>query len=300
LALPDDIQNPDTYRRWRDAKLSAYPASIDALTVPVDEPAAPAKDQIYELAQICGRANMAIYEGPGGTGEDKRVPIAMGRALGLKNVERSLTTENDGVSALEVAAGGPKSAYIPYTDRRLGWHTDGCYNDDDHAINGFILHCVRAAREGGENFLLDPEIAYIYLRDENPDYIDGLMQPNALSIPANEKDGKIIRAAHSGPALALDPITHALHLRYTARKSYVAWLDDARVLGALEFLEAMLSDDCSHIFRVKLRPGSGLVGNNVLHGRTKFEDGDGPGDKRLIYRIYYQDRISGAGEGALS
>lgn len=300
MALPGDIRNAEAYRRWRDAKLAAYPAGIDALTVSVDDPAAPAKDQINALVQICGRANMAIYQGPGQTGEDKRAPIAMGRALGLRRVERSLTTEEDGVSELRVAERGPRAAYIPYTDRRLGWHTDGCYNDDNHAINGFILHCVRAAKEGGENFLLDPEIAYIHLRDENPDFIDGLMQPNALSIPANKEDGKIIRAAHSGPALAIDPLTHALHLRYTARKSHVAWLNDARVSGALEFLEAMLESDCSHIFKVKLQPGSGFVGNNVLHGRTKFEDDDEPGGKRLIYRIYYQDRISGAGKGVLS
>jgi alpha-ketoglutarate-dependent taurine dioxygenase len=300
LALPDNIRNEGVYCRWRDAKLAAYPADIDALTVTVNEPSAPAKDQITALAQICGRANMAIYKGPKKTGEDKRTPIAMGRALGLTEMERSLTTEEDGVSALEVAGGGDKATYIPYTDRRLGWHTDGCYNDDDHAINGFILHCVRAAKEGGENFLLDPEIAYIHLRDENPEFIDGLMQPNALSIPANEDGSKIIRAAHTGPALAIDPLTGALHLRYTARKTHVSWLDDARVSGALVFLEAMLSGNCSHIFRIKLQPGSGLVGNNVLHGRTKFEDGDGPDGKRLIYRIYYQDRISGPAKGAPS
>lgn len=300
MALPRDIQNVDTYRRWRDAKLAAYPADIEALTAPVDDPAAPAKDHISALAQICGRANMAIYKGPAKTGEDKRAPLAMGGALGLSRVERSLTTEEDGVSALEVAAGGDKAAYIPYTDQRLGWHTDGCYNDDDHAINGFILHCVRAATEGGENFLLDPEIAYMHLRDENPEFVDGLMQPNALNIPANMEDGKIIRAAHTGPALGIDPLTGALHLRYTGRKTYVTWLDDARVQSALAFLEALLSSDCSHIFRVKLQPGWGLVGNNVLHGRTKFEDGDGPDGKRLIYRIYYQDRISDPGKGAPS
>jgi len=45
---------------------------------------------------------------------------------------------------------------------------------------------------------------------------------------------------------------------------------------------------------VKLNPGSGLVGNNVLHGRTKFKDGEAQENKRLFYRIYYRDRIADA------
>ena len=216
----------------------------------------------------------------------------LGASLGLNRVDSPLTTKDDGVSEITVASKGEKSPYIPYTDRALGWHTDGCYNDADHLINGFILHCVRAADSGGINHLLDPEIAYLLLRDEDPEFIDGLMLPNALTIPENRRSGKIIRAEQCGPALSIDPKTSGLHMRYTARKSYVVWLDDPRVKAALEFLEQMLTSSSEFIFSVKLEPGSGLVGNNVLHNRTEFTDSMNEENKRLIYRVYYLDRIA--------
>ena len=46
------------------------------------------------------------------------------------------------------------------------------------------LHCISPARVGGENALMDPEIAYILLREENPDFIRALMHPQAMEIPA--------------------------------------------------------------------------------------------------------------------
>ncbi len=292
MTLPANIENDQVYLQWREEKLADYPANIDELSIKVDDPSAPNSQQVEALIEKCRKANMAIYVGPEQVVEDKEIPIGLGASLGLKKVDGSLTTEEDGVSELAVADSGDKSAYIPYTDKSLGWHTDGCYNDPDNLIHGFLLHCVRAAPEGGENFILDPEIAYILLRDENPEFIDGLMQSNALTIPANIENGQVIRAEQIGPALSINPNTNAMHLRYTGRKTYVTWLDDPRVKGALEFLQQILNSDTKYVFNVKLKPGSGLVGNNVLHGRTKFKDGTATETKRLIYRIYYRDRIA--------
>ncbi|MBT3989271.1 MAG: TauD/TfdA family dioxygenase [Rhodospirillaceae bacterium] len=294
MTLPIGLENKEVYLQWREEKLADYPSDSPALTVNLETPGQPNPQQIEALKALCRKTNMAIYAGPEAIVEDKNIAINLGAALGLKQVDRSLTTEDDGVSELSVAIGGEKSAYIPYTDRSLGWHTDGCYNDADHLINGFLLHCVRAAPEGGENYLLDPEIAYILLRDENPDFIDGLMLVDALSIPANIENDKVIRAEQSGPALSIDPDTQALHLRYTGRKTYVTWRDDPRLQEALAFLKDAFNEQNQYIFKVKLKPGSGLIGNNVLHNRTKFVDGDAADDKRLIYRIYYHDRITNA------
>ena len=47
-----------------------------------------------------------------------------------------------------------------------------------------LLHCTAAAETGGENGLLDHEIAYIRLRDKDPDHIEALMHPEAMTIPA--------------------------------------------------------------------------------------------------------------------
>jgi len=292
MPLPTDLNDSDVYARWREEKLSGYPTHIEDISVDVGNPTQLTHREIEALTQICRKANMAIYVPPQYLGEDKSIPIDLGANLGLRRIDSPLTTKEDGVSEITVVSKGEKRPYIPYTDRALGWHTDGCYNDADHLINGFILHCVRAAAEGGINHLLDPEIAYVLLRDEDPELIDGLMLPNALTIPANLENGQVIRAEQSGPALSIDPKTHGLHMRYTARKSYVVWLDDPRVKAALEFLEQTLNGNSEFVFSVKLEPGSGLIGNNVLHNRTEFKDHLSGEDKRLIYRVYYLDRIA--------
>lgn len=292
MALPANLNDDDVYARWRDEKLQNYPTDFDDLSIEVDDPKDLTSAEIEALTKICRKANMAIYVGPVRLGEDKSIPIKLGARLGLDQIDSPLTTKEGGVSEIAVATHSEKKPYIPYTDRALGWHTDGCYNDADHLINGFILHCVRAAPAGGTNQLLDPEIAYILLRDEDPAFIDGLMLPNALTIPANTENEQVVRAEQSGPAFSIDPQTNALHMRYTARKSYVNWADDQRVTAALKFLEKTLNSDSEFVVEVKLEPGSGLIGNNVLHNRTGFTDSIDEKDKRLIYRVYYLDQIS--------
>ena len=49
--------------------------------------------------------------------------------------------------------------------------------------------CASAAT-GGENALLDHEIAYLLLRDADPRYVAALMQPDAMTIPARTDDDR--------------------------------------------------------------------------------------------------------------
>ena len=46
-------------------------------------------------------------------------------------------------------------------------------------------------------------MAYILLRDENPDYIRALMQPDAMTIPANVEQGIEIRPHRPGRCFPL-------------------------------------------------------------------------------------------------
>ena len=69
------------------------------------------------------------------------------------------------------------------------------------------------------------------------------------------------------------------------RKTYVIWLNDPRIKDALEFLKSILTGATKYVFRLKLKPGSGLVGNNVLHGRTNFKDGKDQNPNRLLYEF---------------
>jgi hypothetical protein len=57
------------------------------------------------------------------------------------------------------------------------------------------------------------------------------------------------------------------------------------------FWSRLLASDDSHVFRLTLQPGMGLVCNNVLHDRAGFIDD--PLQPRLLYRARYLDRIAG-------
>ncbi len=159
----------------------------------------------------------------------------------------------------------------------------------DKQIHALLLHCVRPASEGGENALLDHEIAYIRLRDENPVYIRALMAPDAMTIPANVVKGKVLRPARTGPVFSVTHDKH-LHMRYTARSRSIEWKDNPQTHAAVAALENLLVSDDPFIYRLTLQPGWGLISNNVLHDRSGFND-----DKqhpRLLYRLRYFDRIN--------
>jgi hypothetical protein len=153
-----------------------------------------------------------------------------------------------------------------------------------------VLHCVRPAKSGGETALMDFEMAYIALRDANPDWIEALMAPDAMTIPERLDDDGIARQAQSGPVFSVDAQSGALHMRYTARTRSIVWKDDDHTRQAVAFLEQLLNSDCPQVFRLQLAPGMGLVCNNVLHDRTGFDDD--PSRPRLLYRARYLDRVA--------
>ena len=291
FSLGDD----QAYRRWRDAKLANYPRSPDELTVEVSALAAPTPAETQAVLRACRRANMCFYRSRQHLGDalgTRRALGAFARHFGLNHFEAHRSADADGIVALEVVAEGGRLGYIPYTNRPIGWHTDGYYNYEapGRMIRSMLLHCVRSASEGGENGFLDHEIAYIRLRDENPDFIAALMHPETMTIPANEEaDGKL-RAENTGPVFVLDPDGGELTMRYTARKRNIRWREDAATRAAAHALERLLRED-PLIMRVKLGPGDGVICNNVLHDRVGFETGAGAEPGRLLYRIRSYDRI---------
>jgi hypothetical protein len=113
-----------------------------------------------------------------------------------------------------------------------------------------------------------------------------------MTIPERTDEDDIARAEQSGPVFSIDDTSGALHMRYTARTRSIVWKDDAPTRAAVSFLEQLLASDDSHVFRLTLQPGMGLVCNNVLHDRAGFVDD--PAQPRLLYRARYLDRISGS------
>ena len=187
--------------------------------------------------------------------------------------------------------------YIPYTDKPINWHTDGYYNyhGPGQAIRAMLLHCLRPADEGGVNRLLDPEIAYIRLRDSDPGFIEALMHPAAMTIPVSVEANGRVRPENRGPVFDVDSRSGALGMRFTARKRNVVWRDDPATRRAVDRLVAVLRDD-PLILETRMEAGQGLICNNVLHDRTAFAPSSDAGRGRLLYRVRYDDRIDGCGD----
>jgi hypothetical protein len=287
---PFDLDNDAAYQHWRDTKRARHPRRAEDLIVDVADPRALTSAERNRLLALCESANMAIYRSPV-VAEDKAIPRLLAARLGLRRLDGNWLADDDGISPIAVAAQpGDRPAFIPYTNRPIKWHTDGYYHPPLRQIRAMVLHCVRRAQAGGESAVMDHEMAYIALREANPDWVRALMQPDAMTIPERVDEGGVARAEQTGPVFSVDSASGALHMRYTARTRSIAWKDDAPTRAAVAFLERLLASDDSPVFRLTLQPGMGLVCNNVLHDRAGFVDD--PLQPRLLYRARYLDRIS--------
>jgi hypothetical protein len=291
LPRPFDLADRSAYLAWRERKLVAYPATAEELIVQVADPARLTRGEHSALLERCGRANMAVYASPPRATADPDTPRRIGAQLGLHTLDVNYLADDDGITPLAATETGTRSAYIPYTNRAIRWHTDGYYNAPDRKIRAMILHCVQRAETGGENRVLDHELAYIALRDADPEHIRALMLPDAMTIPARSEEGEIARGDQTGPVFSIDDDSR-LHMRYTARTRSIAWKDDPAVQAATSALQQILESD-RRVLRLLMEPGMGIVCNNVLHDRAAFTDSSAR--RRLVLRARYYEAISDAG-----
>lgn len=290
-ASPFDVNDQSAYLGWREKKIEAYPVTAADLVVEVKDPLHMTASEQDAIRQRCASANMAVYSSNQHPSRNEIVILAA--QFGLNHLDKHLCAEEDGVSALQNDVSGQRREYIPYSKRAINWHSDGYYNLPEQRIRAMLLHCASPAAAGGDNCLLDHEMVYLQLRDQNPDYIRALMQADAMTIPANIQEGMEIRPALSGPVFSVDAQSGDLHMRYTARTRSIEWKQDALTLEAVKALEQILQANSSWQFKVRLEAGQGVITNNVLHTRTAFEDDAQQGLTRLIYRVRSYDRIIG-------
>jgi hypothetical protein len=293
LSSPFDLNDAVAYAGWRQHKLETAPRRIEDILVELDDPRELSFGESQRLLALNASANMAVYVGRTGRDPDKEIPRLLGMQLGLKTLDSHWLTDNDAISPISVRGAevrGERREFIPYTDKPIRWHTDGYYNTPERTVRGLILHCVESAASGGENQLLDHEIAYILLRDENPDYIRALSTPDAMTIPARTDDNGVARAEQPGPVFSVD-VGGNLHMRYTARTVSIAWKEDAATQAAKAALERILATPTPWTLHGRLEPGMGLVCNNVLHDRAGFTEA--PDKRRLLYRARYYERVGG-------
>jgi len=241
-----------------------------------------------EIKKQIEHYNFALYRLRGASPDSLATIKRIGSQLGLKELDKNLCAREDRVTQLTVKDQGRANIYIPYTNRPIGWHTDGYYNPLHQRVQAFILHCEQPAAEGGVNQLLDPDMVYIHLREQNPDFIRALSNPQVMCIPENIEDGVEIRP-QTCSAVFLEEQDHALAMRFSKRKHNIIWSDDGLTREALDCLLEFLDSDTPYHISYRLQAGEGVMNNNVLHTRSAFTDSVDA--KRVFYRARYYNRI---------
>ena len=290
---PFSVSNKIAYQYWRERKLKNFSNDINTLMVTIDDISHLQQNEINTLFRLINRYNLALYrfKNPHSTpAKNKQKVTQLAKHFGLNRLDKNICADKDKLTSITVSEHKGQHQYIPYSNKRLSWHTDGYYNAPDQQIHALVLHCEHPAQSGGESLLLDHEIAYILLRDENPDYIKALSHPNAMSIPANILNGKEIRPAQSGPVFSINT-TGGLHMRYSARTRNIQWRQDSMTLEAVTFLQNLWKSNSPYILRYTLQAHEGLLCKNILHCRTAFKDNKNPKKKRLLYRGRYFDQF---------
>jgi alpha-ketoglutarate-dependent taurine dioxygenase len=288
MSSPFDLADNDAYQRWREHKLAHAITATNELIVEIKNPLAVTATERSELLSRGQRSNMAIYASP--VAMDEAMLQQFAAQFGLVRLDANWLAGERGITRITVCNDdGKRQTYIPYTDRAIKWHTDGYYNPPERQIRGMVLHCAQSAGTGGENRVMDHEIAYLMLRDAHPDFIRALSAPDAMTIPerVDETDG--VRPAQSGPVFSVDAGGN-LHMRYTARTRSIEWKADEATRAAVAQLEQLLAADSPHIHSLRMENGMGLLCNNVLHDRTAFTDD--PHNPRLLFRARYLDRLT--------
>ena len=185
------------------------------------------------------------------------------------------------------AGKAPTKNHYSNTNRGGGFHTDGTFLPITPFYVGLV--CIRQAKLGGESILIDGRKLYHELSLKYPQALTWLKKEYQFDccgqVPNRETQGKAI----------FNPQTNSPFIQYLRgyiinghQKSGIPL--EAEAIKSLDVLDELAAQEkFQYIF--KLNPGEMLIFNNhiMLHGRSKFIDGDTDGEKRLMFRLYGGD-----------
>ena len=277
--------------RWRDARREARAAGGAAQRIEIRDPFRLRAAERDAIASQCVRFNLALYRFARG-GSNPDALSAFAGAMGLERRDVTLGADHRGVASVRVARHTRGPEMIPFTSRALNWHTDGYYNHPDQPVRGVVMHCASPAASGGENTLLDPDLVYAAMHEQDPARVEALAHPCTMTIPAHIAGGTVVRPVRTGPVFRFLDDPPRLHMRYTMRTRSIQWRptpDTARAVAALEETIASLAP---HHVHVRFEAGEGVICNNVLHRRSAFVDGEDERSRRVMLRIRSFDPVS--------
>ena len=277
--------------RWCDARRETYAARGADRWIEIVDPRNLRMAERDAIASQCARFNLALYR----FARDRNDPDALSAfasAMGLDRRDATLGADHRGIARVRVVRHTRGAEMIPFTLRALNWHTDGYYNASHQAVHGVVMHCASPAASGGETTLLDPDLVYAAIHERSPALVEALSHPCAMTIPAHEAEGAVVRPARTGPVFRFLDNPPRLHMRYTMRTRSIRWrptTDTDRAVAALEETIASLTADQVH---VRFEAGEGVICNNVLHRRSAFVDGEDDGARRVMLRIRSFDPVA--------
>ena len=274
--------------RWCDTRHEAYATGGPGRWIEVGDPYRLRPAERDAIADGCARFNLALYRFARG-GSDPDALSAFADAMGLHHRDPTLGADHHGVASVRVARNTRGPEMIPFTSRALNWHTDGYYNHPDQPVRSVIMHCASPAANGGENTLLDPDLVFAALYAQDPLLIEPLAHHCAMTIPAHESEGTVVRAARTGPVFRFLDDPPKLHMRYTMRTRSIQWRSTQDTTRAVTALKETIESLAPHQVRVRFEAGEGVICNNVLHRRSTFVDGEDA--RRTLLRIRSFDPI---------
>ncbi len=287
-----DLENSAAYAAWRRSKMARSPRAGAAPVLPVGNLSQPTESEKNAILAQLAESNFAIYQAAQYSPDEDEVGAELRRftdAFGLRIAEAHRSAGNNGVVALRVSMAEHQRGFIPYSRKAMNWHTDGYYNSKEDTIRAFVLHCVRQADIGGQSQIIDNEIAYIRLRDESPEAVALLMDPEAMTIPESPEADGTVRPVSIGPVFFIE--AGRLIMRYTARTRSIGWKNEA-TRKAAALLQELLESERDYLHTLTLQPGQGILNNNTLHNRTAFDPNAETGaSQRMLYRIRFHNRI---------
>ena len=267
------------FKQWALEKEDNIPLNIDDLIVKIQDINHATLAEISNIKDIIKRFNCCIYQSRVGLNAQADL-MNFAQSIGMETYDTN-NIHNSPISLIMSLETKNALNYIPYTNKKLNWHTDGYY--DEKPIFSWLLHCEEPAYSGGENYLLDHELAireYIIKYDN----LESLSSLDAFTIPGNTHAN---RGETKGYICNNDNEYKKFHMKFSMREKNMKLNEQSKT--AIMRMKKIIKEDCKkYCLTYKLSKNEGIVSNNILHGRNSFEDGKA---MRKLYRIRSYERI---------
>ncbi len=247
-ALDGDGRTEDEKELWRPAGLTAIPET--------SWPRYLTEDRAWALATVLRLGFVLLHDVPAEPGMVLEVAASFG-----------FVRETNYGRLFDVRV-EPEPGNLAFTSRAILPHTDNPYRDPAPTVQ--LLHCLRAADDGGETGLVDGFAAAAALRAADAESFDTLAR---TPVPFGYID-KETELRASVPLIQLSPRGRVREVRFNNRSARPLRLPYAEVTAFYAAYRrwAELLARPERQLNLRLAPGDCLVFDNtrVLHARTAF------------------------------